>query len=175
MSSAPRCLSLDIATTTGWAMVQDHKFIDNGVRSFKLLPGEHRGHQYIMFYNFLRERGRIDHVFYEEIMFSGSYKDENGKIVNTTNDGRETYLGFKAIMNMFCAGYDIIPLPIWPGTLKKQFAGHGRAEKHDMCRAARELGWKGAIGNTAAFHDEADAIGIMAIKYREMFGVTPRF
>lgn len=155
--------------------MQNGRYIKWGVRDFKLLPGEHRGHQGIAFYNFLREFGRVDFIFYEEIMFGGSFTNEDGKIIHTTNDGRETYHGLKMVMNMFAAGFHIPTSGIWPGTLKKEFAGSGRAEKHDMCRAARELGWKGSIEDTGAFHDEADAIGIMAVKLRKAYGITPRF
>jgi hypothetical protein len=169
MNPEHRFLALDIATQTGYAVMQNGKFVKSGVRDFTLRMGKHKGHQGIMFYNFLRELGRIDHVFFEQIMFAGSFKNEDGEIVHTTNDGRETYLGLKMVMNMFCAGFQLEPIGIWPGTLKKQFAGSGRAEKADMCRAARAIGWRGDN------HNEADAIGIMVVKIRELYGVTPTF
>ena len=169
MDPALQCLSLDISTYTGFAVTRGQKFLTSGVQDFSKKLGQHNGHKGIKFYNFLqqivKDYGLIDVIFFEEVMFGGE----------GTNDGRETYLGLKMVMNMFCAGLGIPAYPIYPTTVKKQFAGHGRAEKGDMCRAARELGWKGGAMDTAQLHDEADAIGIMAVMMRNRYGVTPRF
>lgn len=172
MESAPRRLGLDIATRTGYAISEGSKIIRSGVRDFS---HEHPGQRGIKFYNFLLSCGHIDEIYVEQIMFGGGFKNAEGRWISRTNDNRELYHGFLMLVNMYSAGFCIPVFSIHPTTLKKEFAGHGHADKTDMCAAARSMGWKGGVANTALFHDEVDAIAVLVVEAKRRHGVRLTF
>ena len=171
----PRFLGLDIATTTGWALVEGDRLIRSGVRDFSVKSSEHIGNRGIKFYNFLREIGFVDEIFYEEIQFGGGFKNAQGRWISTTNDGRELYHGMLMVLNMYCASLGIQATGIHPSTLKKQFTGRGDSKKEDMCRVAHELGWKGGEPGTTRCHDEADAIALLVTQLKNWCGIKVIF
>lgn len=166
MLSAPRYLALDIGQCTGYALVDGSKLIRSGVRNFSVKQTEHIGKRGIKFYNFLSSIGHVDEIYYEKVQFVGNTK---------SGDGGELYKGFLMLMNMFAAGYAIPTFGVWPGTLKKDFAGHGGAEKADMCAVARSLGWKGGVEGTALYHDQVDAIAILVTQLKQKYNITVEF
>lgn len=175
MSRPPRYLSLDIGTRTGYAVVEGNQLIKSGVRDFSVKSSEHIGKRGIKFYNFLLSLGAVDEIYYEEIQFGGGFKNKDGKFVGATNDGRELYHGLLMLVNMYAAGFGIPSFGIHPSTLKKQFAGHGHADKEQMVARAHELGWKGGQPGTAFFHDEVDAIAILETQLRIQYGINLQF
>ncbi len=171
MTTAPRRLGLDMGKCTGWAIAEGDKLIASGVRDFSIKNSEHPGTRGIRFYNFLITLGRIDEIYYEKIMFTGSRKGGG----NWSGDNGELYKGFLMLLNMFAAGYGIDECHgVWPGTLKSEFAGHGHADKADMCATARSLGWKGAPVNTTLYHDEVDAIACLVVEMRRRYNIELR-
>lgn len=178
MTHAPRFLGLDLANRTGWAVADGNKIIASGVRDFSLKKDHHPGLRGKEFYNFLvKDIGYVDEIYYEKIMFTGgNTRDGAGNWrPGMSADGRELYHGLVMIMNMFAAEFHIPTIGIHPSTLKKAFAGHGRAEKADMCRTAREYGWTGGTLDTALYHDEVDAIALVVTQLRERHGVRASF
>lgn len=167
MPHAPRYLGLDIGTRTGYAIVERDKIIKSGVRDFSVKNHQHIGNRGIKFYNFLLELGAVDEIYYENIQFTFNAH---------RSDGGELYHGLKMVMNMYAAGFNVPTFGVWPGTLKKAFAGTGRAEKKDMCAAARNVGWRGGdILGDEFYHDEADAIALVVTQLRERYGIAARF
>lgn len=171
MSRAPRYLSLDLGTRTGYALVEGDQLIKSGVRDFSVKASEHIGKRGIKFYNFLLTLGQVDEIYYEEIQFGRGFKTDDGRWVNPTNDGREFYHGLLMLMNMYAAGFGIPTFPIHPSTLKKAFTGHGHAKKPDMVARAHELGWKGGSPGTAQYHDEVDAIAMLETQLRLQYNI----
>lgn len=174
-SRAPRYLSLDLGTRTGYALVEGNKLVKSGVRDFSVKASEHTGRRGIKFYNFLLSIGQVDEIYYEEIQFGGGFKNDSGKWVGVTNDGREFYHGLLMLVNMYAAGFGIFTFGVHPSTLKKQFAGHGHADKEQMVARAHELGWKGGQPGTALYHDEVDAIAILETQLRINYGINIQF
>jgi len=167
----PRYLGLDLGTRTGWALVEGNKLIGSGVRDFSVKASQHIGKRGIKFYNFLLSMGQVDEIYYETIMFGGSFKGADGKWINPSNDGRELYHGLLMLVNMYAAGFGIPTFPVHNSTLKKDFAGHGHATKEEMCARAHALGWKGGEPGTALFHDEVDGIALLESQLRKKYGV----
>jgi hypothetical protein len=172
MTRTPRFLALDIAKCTGYALVEGDRLIRSGVRDFS---SEHIGRRGLKFYNFLLSIGHVDEIYFETIMFGGNFKNAAGKWVAPSSDGRELYHGLLMVMNMYAAGYGVHPFPVHPSTLKKNFTGHGHAEKKDMCAAARALGWQGGAEGSAAFHDEVDAIAMLVTELKARYNITVQF
>lgn len=177
MTTALRYLGLDLAKATGWCLVEGDQVIGSGVRAFSTRSSDLHGTIGMRFYNFLVGIGHVDEIYYEKIQFGGGFMNKKtGKMVHKSGDHHQLYHGLLMVLSMYAAGFGGIPcIGIHPGTLKVAFAGHGRAEKEDMCRAARELGWQGGTEGTDRCHDEADAIALVATQLRERQGVTIRF
>lgn len=165
MNPAPRYLGLDIATKTGWCLVEGDQIVKSGVRDFSLKKTEHIGWRGIWFYNLMHEIGYVDEIYYEKIHFNPRASGDHG----------ELYKGLLMVMNMYAASYGIPTFGVWPGTLKKNFTGYGHAEKHDMCQAARALGWKGGVEGTAQGHDEVDAIALLVTELQARYNITLKF
>lgn len=166
MSSAPpRYLALDIGTATGWALSEGDKIVGSGVRDFS---SENKGRKGIKFYNFLHGIGYVDAVFFEIIMFRPGYKDKETGMWKggVTNDGHALYNGLLMVMEMYAAGFGTPTFGVHPGTVKKQFCGHGHATKEEVCASAHAIGWLGGQPGTALCHDEADAIAVLVTQLR---------
>lgn len=175
MDPAFRVLGLDLSTYTGYALAVGGKIVKCGVRDFSSHKAAFRGKKYTSLFNFLISLGKINEIYVEVAKFNGGFKNKEGKIINTTNDGRELQHGLLAVVEMYCDMFGIIPIEVHPSTLKKEFAGHGHAEKADMCRAARAIGWKGGEDGTAILHDEADGIALVATQMLKRHGVRVHF
>lgn len=171
MAPAPRYLGLDLGNCTGYCLVEGNKIIKSGVRDFSVKSSQHIGHRGIKFYNFLHSIGQVDEVYYEKIQFTGARKGGG----NWSGDNGELYKGLLMLVNMFCAGYGIPNFGVFPITLKKDFCGHGGAEKADMCAVARSMGWRGGQANTAMFHDEVDAIALLVTQLRQKYNIKVTF
>lgn len=166
-----RTLSLDLGSKTGYVLAEDAKVVRSGVRDFALKSHEHKGQRGIKFYNFLVSFGQVDEVYYEVIQFSGMRKGGAA----WQGDNGELYKGLLMLLNMYCCGWNIDPIGMHPGTLKKEFAGHGHATKEDMCRAAHRIGWQGGADGQVIHNDEADAIGLQAANLRLRHGLQLTF
>lgn len=176
MGALPRYLGLDISTYTGWAIAEGDQLIGSGIRDFSVKKSEHVGKRGIMFYNFLLSIGRVDEIYFEQIAFGGGFKDKkSGRWINATNDGRELYHGLLMIVYMYAAGYGIPTFPMHPSTLKKDYAGHGRAEKEDMCKVAHSKGWRGGEKGTALCHDEVDAIALLDTQLLQKYNIQLKY
>ena len=175
MNPAPRYLGLDLGKCTGWAIAEGDRIIQSGVRDFSVKSSEHIGHRGIKFYNFLCSLGRVDEIYYEEIQFGGNFKNKAGQWISPSSDGREFYHGLLMLVNMYAAGYGIPTFPMHPSTLKKAFAGHGHAEKEDMCRVAHARGWRGGRPGTDSCHDEVDACALLITQLQQKYGINLSF
>ena len=155
MNSQPHTiLALDIATTLGWAFSKDDKIIAWGVESFAVkIDTIHRGGIRLMkFRDWLMPFAGVSEVVYEQV---GA--DMRNLAAN------ETTYAMLGIVRMFCAGANIPISSIHNSTLKKEFAGTGRADKLAMCDTAHRLGWKGGRAGTDMDHDACDAVALIYI------------
>ena len=140
-------LSLDLGAKLGWCIGRGGKIEVSGTKDF-YRAGVHPGWKFAAFQDWLAQFHRVNEIFYENVMF------------NTSNKQGRIYDGFLAFLQAFAqrAGIQLTAIP--PATVKKIFAGHGHAEKVDMCARGHALGWKGGIVGTDDSNDELDACAI---------------
>lgn len=157
MSQPPRyTLALDLATSLGWALAENHRIVASGVEDFKLSKHELEGQRLSKFYNFMQKfiEAGVHEVFYEHVIgFKGS----------TTR----VFDDLHAILKLVCDNAGIKRQGINPASLKKQFTGSGLASKEEMCATAHSLGWRGGLEGTDRDHDECDAIAIIFCVMKE--------
>lgn len=144
-------LALDLATDTGWALKRPDGRVESGhiVLTPKKTEGE--GARFIKFSRFLidtNERCEIGQVFFEDIVFNQMDQAYASQIFG----------GLKAVLLMFVEKRRIPIAGFAPTTVKKRFAGSGRAQKHDMVNQCHVLGFTGVKN-----HNEADAIGVLHV------------
>jgi len=159
MTAAPHTvLAIDIGTNLGWAFAKDGVITAWGVEDFRLKGDEHNGsgRRLIQFHNWLQDFCGVDEVFYERVG------------ANMRNAGaNQSHFEMRGILSMFCYGSGIPLLDVHNITLKKKFAGHGRATKEEMCATAHHLGWNGGIKGTGQDHDAADAVALIFCLLRD--------
>jgi crossover junction endodeoxyribonuclease RuvC len=135
-------LAIDAATVTGWASEIDRRR-ESGFKDFTPLPGEGPGWRYIRFNVWLYtwKEKPLELVVVEKT------------IPNMTRAiTSEIAFGLSTRVTEFCARQRVRLIGIHNATLKKYFTGDGRAEKHEMIRAAQTIDPKVEDDN------EADAI-----------------
>ena len=140
-------LTLDLGTTTGWALRGYDGLITSGTTSFK--PGRYDGGgmRYLRFTNWLTEidrlAGPIEAIWFEEVRRHAG------------TDAAHVYGGLMATLTAWAelrgVPYEGVPV----GTIKKHATGRGNADKQAMIAAARVRGFSPADDN------EADAIAIL--------------
>lgn len=171
MSSFPTVLALDLGTALGWAFARNGIIEAWGVEDLSIRGDDSHaaGDRLIKFFNWMNGSdgapgwGGVDEVFYE---IAGA---------NLRNmAANEVYYQLKGVVRMFCASCRIPLTGMHNATLKKSFTGNGRAEKHEMCSYARNLGWTGGREGTAMDHDAADAVALIVCILKER-GIPVRF
>ena len=140
-------LTLDLGTTTGWALQDKDGSITSGSHSFKPSRFDGGGMRYLRFKNWLTEMkshvGSIDAVFFEEV------RRHNGV------DAAHTYGGFLAHLTAWCEHHQIPYEGVPVGTIKKFIAGKGNASKGMVLAVILGLGYKPVDDN------EADSLALM--------------
>ena len=146
--NTPRCmLSLDLGTTTGWALRGHDGLITTGTASFK--PGRYDGGgmRYLRFTNWLTEldrlSGPISAIWFEEVRRHAG------------TDAAHVYGGLMATLTAWCElrGVPYQGVPV--GTIKRHATSKVNAPKEAMIAAARARGFSPVDDN------EADAIALL--------------
>ena len=146
-------LSLDLGTTMGWAVSNQHGLIMSGTAHFRPRRFEGGGMRYLRFTHWLDETlnvlGRIDAIYFEEVRR------------HIGVDAAHAYGGFLASLTAWCEEqsipYDGIPV----GTIKKFITGKGNASKSEVIAAVKALGFNPADDN------EADAIALLHLALQQ--------
>lgn len=155
-------LSLDIGSDTGWAKLKNGIIQSSGVVSF-VKKDSHPGDRFLRFHNWLRENGKdVQEIFYEDVPRFESAK------------AARSYCGYLATIQMFCLSAGKRMTNIKANSVKKEFSGHGNADKKAMCQAAHRLGWKNGLLGSDMDHDECDAIAAAWVILKRR-GVEPAF
>lgn len=141
-------LSLDLGTTTGWA-VSDQKnnsIKKSGSKNFKPTKFESHGHRYVKFKKFLEEAHtthQIAFVSYEEVR----------RHIGT--DAAHMYGGFLATLQQWCIEKNIAYSAVPVKTIKKFITGNGNASKQDVIDSV-----KIKLGIYPVDDNEADAVAL---------------
>lgn len=129
-----KILGIDLGSTTGWA-VTANGIRESGNVSFtrktgrKTIDDDHPGEKFIQFQKWFREMIKtysIEAVCYEEAM--GIWRNAAA---------RNIYCGFRGIVLMNCAYYNIPVYPVTQTLLKKHATGKGTAKKDEILNVAR--------------------------------------
>lgn len=140
-------LTLDLGTTTGWALRSVDGLITSGAASFK--PGRYDGGgmRYLRFTNWLGEldrlSGPIAAIWFEEVRRHAG------------TDAAHVYGGLMATLTAWAEMRGVPYQGVPVGTIKRHATGKGNANKDAMIAAAKARGFSPADGN------EADAIAIL--------------
>lgn len=141
-------LALDLATLAGYALLRADGRIESGEERFDLKKGEGEGARYLKFRRWLVElkqaNPELARLVYE-------------KTQGPTRQSPQIYCGLLATLQMFGEHHQIPCDGIAVSTVKKQFAGSGRAQKVDMMTQCRSLGFN------PGGHNEADAIALLHV------------
>lgn len=143
-------LSLDLGTTTGWALKRSTGEIHSGSQSFK--PGRYEGGgmRFLKFNAWLSTinettiiAGGINHVVFEEV------RNHAG------TDAAHVYGGFLGCLTAWCEARSIPYQGVPVGTIKRSWTGKGNAGKDVMMQVARERGYAPSDDN------EADSLALL--------------
>lgn len=140
-------LSLDLGTTTGWAMRMRDGDIASGVQTFKPQRFEGGGMRFLRFKRWLNEIKQsvdgIDLLYFEEVRR------------HVGVDAAHTYGGLMAHLTAWCEHHNIPYQGIPVGTIKKYATGKGNASKEEMLTAMVKRGFAPIDDN------EADALALL--------------
>jgi len=143
----PILLTLDLGSTTGWAISNRSGRILSGTAQFKPRRFEGGGMRYLRFERWLNETlsvtGGISAVYFEEVRR------------HLGTDAAHAYGGFLGCLTAWCEQHEIPYEGIPVGTIKKFITGKGNASKAEMIAAAQKH------GHTPEDDNEADALALI--------------
>lgn len=154
-------LGLDLGSTLGWCLVKNSVIVQSGVFPLKFKDA-HPADRFIRFKEFLFKFRGVHEVVFEEISF------------HTSRDQSRVWDGMRALLMVFCYEHRVRLLGVPNATMKKEFAGHGKADKVEMCAVAHRMGWKHGEPGTDLDHDEVDAIAAVVTRLKRQ-GTACRF
>ncbi len=152
-NTTAKTLALDLATTTGWAMIAN-SLITSGSKSFarkpatKTRPASTPGEPFHLFDVWLNELIRTskpDTIVYEEVYRWMS------------SSAAHTFCGLRAIVLKTCHYKNITNKGYSPTEIKKFFTGKGNAKKEHMIAEAKKR-WPDL---NLTSDDEVDAIALL--------------
>jgi len=158
MTTTTTILTLDLGTTTGWALHRSGQPVTSGTAVFRNDRYQGGGMRYLKFTRWLdttlEAAGRIDAVYFEEVRR------------HLGVDAAHAYGGFLAHLTAWCerqgVPYEGVPV----GTIKRHATGKGNASKAQMIEAIRRRGHDPADDN------EADALAILHWALETRLGET---
>jgi hypothetical protein len=131
-------LALDLATKTGWAMIDRTGALASGTQEFKLKRGESKGMRFLRFRKWLREMlalGEIGQSFSQEAPGVVVYEQAHHR------GGAATELAVGLVTDTLAeaARAGVEHMPVHTGALKKWATGKGNTGKPGMIARAIEL------------------------------------
>ena len=160
-------MALDLGTKTGFAVLRADGKVESGQAKFELKDGEGQGARYVKFRRWLVEMKQahpeLAEIIYEQVMGHGAFQVISAHV----------YGGMLATLQAFGEHHQIAYRGVGVSTIKKQFAGHGKASKTDVIRQCEALGFRPCSDN------EADAIALLHVATGRcpvltMSGATPK-
>jgi crossover junction endodeoxyribonuclease RuvC len=147
-----RLLSLDLATTMGWAMLVGDKLTSGSV-SFDNKQWDGAGMRYLKFRHWLEQRAAVGLVItYEAVENHGAGGTYASHI----------YGGWLATLQSFCEEHQYPYAGFGVTEIKKFWTGKGSAKKDDMIKQCWEYGHNPKDDN------EADAIALLYLSKKQL-------
>ena len=148
MDNLKTILALDLGTTTGWALRNQHGTITSGSARFQPQRFEGGGMRYLRFAFWLDELldtsgKKIDAVYFEEVRR------------HLGVDAAHVYGGFLSHITGWCEHYKIPYAGVPVATIKRFVTGKGNASKDEVIAAVK------ALGHNPADDNEADALALL--------------
>lgn len=154
-------LCVDIGTKTGFAILRADGKIESGQVNLQPKRGEGDGMRYVRFRRWLIEMKQthepIQEIVYEMVMGHGAFQ-----VI-----AAHCFGGLLATLQAFGEHHQIPYRGFGVSTIKKRFAGHGKATKGDMIDQCRKLGFSPVDDN------EADAIALLHVALDRCPILTP--
>jgi Holliday junction resolvasome RuvABC endonuclease subunit len=145
MNKTPNLLALDVATTTGWAMLKDG-LISSGFVKFK---GDCHGEKLHAFRNWLTEtKSKFNEppfIFFEE-----------SKGRHSSMKASQVLNGLRGVLLEWSVSHDLGYIAVTASELKKATTGSGNADKRSMIAAVHLLGYPSVYDD-----NEADALALL--------------
>jgi len=165
MGDLVKVLSLDIASTFGWALGEHdgrQGVVTHSGEISLIAKDAHPGTRFLRFNEFLSKFRGVKEILYEDVPRFESA------------GAARVYCGLLAHLQVFCLVQGIRLTNMKPGSIKKHFTGNGNANKEMMCDTAHKLGWGGGMAGTQLAHNECDAIALMWVVFT-IRGLDPKF
>lgn len=131
-------LALDLATKTGWALLDRNGRIESGVQEFQLKRGESKGMRFLRFRKWMKDVLTLGEL---GVQFS---KDQPGLVTweqahHRGGDATELCVGLVTNVLADAAFHGLEHMSVHSATLKKFATGSGKAGKEEMIVKAKEL------------------------------------
>lgn len=147
-------LTLDLGTSTGWALQLPDGRLSHGHVSFERAGHERDGAQFLRFRAWLAEqRGRVTAAGGEISLVL--FEDVNFIPPRSGYRAVHSWGGFWALLLAWCVHHGFDYRPVHVSTLKKAATGNHRAKKPEVIAAVQ------AAGHLVTNDDEADALALM--------------
>lgn len=151
-------LTIDIGTTTGWALGLRDGSLHSGSQSFAPRRNDGPGQRWLKFAAWLGERarqaGEIHAVYYELVMAHGPRDNPNVLAAHA-------YGGFEAHLQAWADRNRIRLVGVAVATIKKSATGKGNAKKEAVMAAMR------ARGHRVIDDNHADALALLEYARKE--------
>lgn len=145
-----RILALDLGSSCGWAFLDTSApaTVESGTQQFALQRGDSPGMRYIAFRAWLVRIG--EQAVPEVVVYEQNFRRGGA--------ATEIAAGFSTRVQEYCAERRLECTSVNVATLKKRYAGSGRADKAALA-AAMAVRWGCRDLNAG---DEADALAVLA-------------
>lgn len=146
-----KTLAIDIGSTFGFCKGTNGVIMQSGEVTLNAgAAGKaHPGHRWLRFQKWLGANAAdVNEILFEDVQFV------------TSAQQMKVYGALLSQLEIFALTHGIRMRSLTPGTIKKDFTGHGNAKKDVLCDVATRLGWKNGVTGTMNNHNEADAIAL---------------
>lgn len=171
-------LALDMATSTGWALLDERGAVTSGTQRFELGRGESPGMRYLRFTRWLSEMIRDPMPTSLSLGLDGNRINRDGVRVDVIAFERPSFFrsqaagevihGFLTHMQGIAAHFKVETLPVQTAALKRHATGKGNAKKPAMVAAAAKRWDRSAMWVESQPEDEADALCVLAWAIEEV-------
>lgn len=146
-------LALDMATATGWALLDERGVVTSGVQTFPTKRGESPGMRWLRFGAWVRELVRLGGLGAGDVI---AYEQPLG--VHRGGAAAQVAHGLTTKVQEIAADLGLELACVGPAALKKHATGKGNAKKPQMIEAARAR-W---AGQAIEDDNQADALLVLA-------------